>query len=77
MMGFGFMGMFVFWGAILALHSAVQERPRKAQALLQCCAEGCSEEWVVTTGGGNMCAQHGMEWLASEKQAAEENRPPA
>jgi len=43
----------------------------------KCCVDGCSEKWVVTTGDGNMCAQHGMQWLASEKQAAEENRPPA
>ncbi len=64
-------------GALVALHSAVQERPRKARALLQCCADGCADEWVVTTGAGNMCAQHGMGWLASEQQAAEENRPPA
>jgi len=64
-------------GAVVALHAATAERVRKIQAQLQCCAEGCSEEWVVTTGAGNMCAKHGMQWLASEKQAAEENRPPA
>lgn len=63
--------------ALQGLHVAVRERVRKADALHQCCVDACPEEWVVTTGAGNMCAKHGMEWLASEKQAADENRSPA
>ena len=63
--------------AIVQLHAAVQEHARQRDGAWQCCVDGCSEKWVVTTATGNMCARHGMEWLASEKQAAEENRPPA
>ena len=46
---------------------------KKLDSVWQCCVDGCSDEAVVTTGDGRMCAHHGMQWLASEKQAAEES----
>lgn len=57
--------------AIVALRERLAEHQAKLDEGWQCCADGCMQEAVVTTGEGRMCAHHGMAWLQSEQQSAE------